>query len=52
MLYNEEMRAARKRNAWAGSMIDPEKLVWLDLMRKNSDPNFVDDDPSRVSTAY
>lgn len=36
-------RALRKKNVWVGRVIDPERLVWVDLM-KNIDLDFVDDD--------
>lgn len=30
---------------WAGRVLDPLRLVWIDWIKKNVDPDFVDDDP-------
>lgn len=34
-----------RRMAWAGRVEDPHRLWWVNYMRENEDPDFVDNDP-------
>lgn len=52
VMLNFEMLVNRqqyKRLTWAGRVIDPKRMIQIKQVKKNFDPNFVEDDPSIIS---